>query len=262
MKKQSHRRTIVILAVVMAALATASTATASIGAARQRPTTFAGAQAVSAGPQAAGGEARNAIARPFTAVTVSQVRCPTTYGYAFTQPPVSPTVPVTIPIILRPLLTAYANDTGMVLAQNGWKCVGRVGADGSWIMTVTDRANAKAVVATAGAATCYGCALTIAAPYFPQAAMLLKELCGTSCVPVKPVGTISTLLGPEVAYFENPPTTGRPYRTRGVVVFQYDSSSAQPFAARATCTVPSASVYLCQPILAAYVAEFSVTARW
>ena len=262
MLKEAHRRTIVTLAVLVAALATTSTATASISRGGQRPATFAGPQAATGEPRAVTGEPQGAMGGPFAAVTVTQLRCPTTYGYPFTQPPVGATVAVAIPVVVRPLVTAYANDNGMIVAPAAWKCVGHVGADSSWIMTVSDTHNAKAEIATAGAATCYGCALTIAAPYFPRAASLLKALCGTSCVPGKPTGTIASPLGPEVVYFENPPATGRPYRTRGVVIFQDGSSSALPFAARATCTVPSSSVYLCQPILAAFVSEFDVRAAW
>jgi len=200
-------------------------------------------------------------ARP-DAVTVGQLHCPTTYGVPETPPPVPPTTAIAIPTVLRSAVVAYANDVVAIAAPPNWACKGAVGPDGSWTVTVSPASDRHAAITAQGADACYGCALDIAAARFPAAAKLDRALCGSACAPTKPAGEIAGSLAAIVVYFEDPPTASAPYRTRGVVVFQVDPSTNQPAALEATCALPSTSVYLCQPILAAFLTEFGIKAHW
>ena len=195
------------------------------------------------------------------AVTVGQLHCPTTYGIPASPPPVTPTAAVPIPVVLRTALSAYANEVVVLVAPPRSTCKAAIGADGSWEMTVTAPTDRQAIVRAQGPGGCYGCALNLAAARFPQAAVLLRQVCGSGCLPARPKGEIAASLGPDVVYFEDPPTTSNPYRIRGVVAFDGRVPS-RPFALEATCALPSSSVFLCQPILASVLTEFGVKAHW
>jgi Domain of unknown function (DUF4850) len=246
MTSASHRVAIVVLVALLATLVASSVATADEHGDRLSSTLL----------------GRTADSPTLKGVTIPQLHCPTTYGYPVTPPPVKPTATASIPPVLRSELVAHANDVVMVLAPPSWRCKGAVGADGSWTMNVAAAKDTHSVITAQGPGACYGCALDIAAPYFPDAAKLLRELCGSGCVPSRPSGQMVGKLGSEVVYFEGPPTARAPYRTRGVVLFHYDTATSQPFAVEATCSLPSRSVYLCQPILAAFLTEFDVNAHW
>jgi hypothetical protein len=179
------------------------------------------------------------------AAAVQVVRCPTSYG--ITQPNRA------LPSVLSTKLSAaqahglafYGNNDLLLLAPEGWRCTGEVGADGSTSMHITHGHEAiteLAVVSGGYAGAFEACSL------FPGARP------PTPCSTHPPEAESDVRLSSTAVAFEDPPGihgTGDPsggsLPANGLMI--YDPSYTRGFFFEETCTLPPIEHGVCSVLL-------------
>jgi hypothetical protein len=150
----------------------------------------------------------------------------------------------------------YANEAQAVLAPEGWKCKGAVGADGSGYVAVTGP-RGRAIESREGS-VCSSCNFEIACPLFPQAKALQP---GLGCPSTPPNEERIYKLSKIAIAFEDPPGvrgSGQPSGGRnpanGVVIY---SPGPPDQAFEETCTLPNLAHRECSSVLNDFLARYT-----
>ena len=214
----------------------------------------------------------SAAATPLTAVKV--VSCQVQFGVSGSAPRWSPTsLPVVLPVRTAARVSFYSDGFVTVLGPKGWSCSGLEAADGGASLSVfpTGQANPlesdhppfnASAVTVRLEYTGHGPGAEVVCALFPgtNAASLAASTGGCPALPHAEVVRHPT---PDVAMFVDPPGvkgSGEPSGGRdassGLVIFpQLQPEPGSVNVAKASCTLPSASASLCEPILGDFVAR-------
>jgi hypothetical protein len=178
--------------------------------------------------------------------------CPSTYGVTGRHP-----IPAALPSVhATGGLVFFANTALAVLAPEGWRCSGAVGADGFGQLTVTPAAGSEAITAAEGSA-CVSCNAALACPVIPAAAQALPA--GVPFPSHRPAAEEISRISATTAAFEDPPYVhgtgaplGGPDPANGAVLY----SGQPPEGFKETCTLPASQHSLCTAILNDFLSRY------
>jgi len=182
--------------------------------------------------------------------------CPSTYGVQGSHP-----VPATLPsrVPAGDGLVFYANTPLAVLAPDGWRCAGAVGADGSAELTVMPATGSQRITASFGSA-CDSCSAALACPVIPAAANAMPP--GLTCPSHPPAAERISRLSSTAVAFEDPPyvqgtgtPSGGPDPANGIVIY----AGHPPEAYKETCTVPTSQHARCTAILNDFLSRYAAS---
>ncbi|MGO9898873.1 MAG: DUF4850 domain-containing protein [Solirubrobacteraceae bacterium] len=182
--------------------------------------------------------------------------CASTYGVQGSHP-----MPATLPsrVPAGGGLVFYANTALAVLAPEGWRCAGAVGADGSAQLTVMPVNGSQRITASFGSA-CVSCSAALACPVIPAAANAMPP--GLTCPSHPPAAEQISRLSSTTVAFEDPPyvhgtgtSSGGPDPANGVVIY----AGQPPEAYKETCTLPASQHTRCTAILNDFVGRYPIS---
>ncbi len=209
---------------------------------------------------------------------LSQVVCPTTYGFQQTSTPNLPsTVAKSIPSSLVNQVAVYTDAQGQmqILAPTGWACAASVGADGSSELAAYPEGQPSPLtygstpdtgeqVVGGQTSACAGCRYSQTTPLFPAAASQCAiDFAGipSACPGPYPGESVDTV-GSGIVGFLDPPGvkgsgagSGGVYPANGVATYQPGGNGTNPSYIE-TCTLPDIQHALCTAALDNFVLAY------
>jgi serine/threonine protein kinase len=209
---------------------------------------------------------------------LSQVVCPTTYGFQPTSTPnLQSTVAESIPSSLVSQIAVYTDTQGQmqILAPTGWACSASIGADGSSELaafpegqpnptTYSTTPDTGEQVVGGQTSACASCNYAQTTPLFTAAAnQCAIDYAGTpSACPGPYVGESVDPIGNGIVGFLDPPGvkglgagSSGVYPANGVVTYHPVTSGSQPSYIE-TCTLPDSEHALCTAALDNFVLAY------